>query len=87
MSLKSSHLVLKMTDNIKILIVLEYPEIQFLIGLWGGQIRDFDVFSNLADFSRKNGKRYSKTVFFIVFYVYDLVFARKILNHIIIRFS
>ena len=51
------------------------------------RIRDFDDFSNLADFSCQNGESYRQTVFFIVFYVFDLVFACKILNHIIIRFS
>ena len=51
------------------------------------RIRDFDHFSNFADFSRKIGKSYPKTVFTIVFYVYELVFAGKILNHMGFRFS
>ena len=51
------------------------------------KIRDFVNFSNLADFSRRNAERYLKTVFFIVFYAFDLIFSRKILNHISFRFS
>ena len=48
------------------------------------QIRDL---SNFTDFSRQNGKTYRQTVFSIVIYVFELVFARKILNYISFRFS
>ena len=50
------------------------------------RIPDFDDFSNLADFSRKNAQRYRQTAFFIVIYVFELVFARKNLNRFPVRF-
>ena len=46
------------------------------------RIRDFDHFSNFADFSRKIGKSYPKTVFTIVFSVFELTKAAYVLNHI-----
>ena len=51
------------------------------------KIRDFGDFSNFADFSRKIGKSYRQTVFFIVLCVLALVFSRKNLNHLVNRFS
>ena len=50
------------------------------------EILNFDVLSNFGDFSRQDRERYRQTVFSSVIYVYQLVFSRKILNRLPVRF-